>query len=177
MNYFWGKLYNLMNDYYNNNCVISRTIDYCIHTIIPQEITDNFNINIKYNEYNNILLSHQLSRDMSLYKFSIYPEPVYLYHRIINNNRIKFGKFRVIAHPEFDKRELQVDLLYESRYFLKYHFLRFMETHGFSKELNNILSIFSHDYLHYILYNLRDVNENGAVNYYNRVILYESITK
>jgi hypothetical protein len=134
-------------------------------------------MNLRYNEYNNILLNYQLSNDMASYKFSIYPEPISIHYKIINNEKVKFGIFRVIAHPEYDNRELQIELLYEARYFLKYHFLRFLEIYGFSHEMNNIRNINSYDYMYNTIYEIKNITKEGAIDKCNKLLLYESINK
>lgn len=157
LSYYLGKYY--------GHCVITKENICKIHHIV----SDICNLC----EYNCLLLNYKLSQDMNEYKFSIYPEPIDIYWKQINDNKIKFGLFRVIPHPSYDHREIIIELLLESRYFLKYHFLQFMEKHRVQS--NNIRNLYSEDYLYHTLINIQKVTEKGAVDNNGELVLYEKI--
>jgi hypothetical protein len=189
-----NRLNFIMRQVYNK-CVITNTPttnvttydtpvhDIIVHTIVPLN-------NLIYSEYNNILLTRRLSYDMNNLKFSIHPEALTVYYkRDIFGNQIKYGRFRVVPHPSYDQREVQIELLYESRHFLKYHFLKFMEYyksfvgeallrrnlellsrhHGVGELLN------SDNYLYNTLCNISHVRNDGAIDVTGDMVMYESI--
>lgn len=171
------KLYNDMNLIYNNTCVISgnnQLIDLCITSIIPPNILNNNDI-LNY-KYNYIVLTHKLADDFNKFKFTIHPDPISFDYIKVGNKYMKAGKFRVVPHPFYDNKTFEIILLYNSRVYLKWHFLKFFEANNFNPIYWNIKWYNgSLDYLNNYVSNIGHINSEYIKDKYNNILFTDDI--
>jgi hypothetical protein len=158
-------------------CVVNKTgYDNVVHSIIPCDILNTFNSGLVYSVYNNIILSRYLSSLMNNYMLSIFPNPITTFNITYKNKNYTFGIFRGICISNFRYDEFQVQLLANSCYFLKWHFLKFLEHNNIHPIHYHIIpDINSTQYIYDTMMNIGNIGINYVNDKDNIPMVYEPI--
>jgi hypothetical protein len=160
----YQKLLNNIRDIYKH-CIITKSIN----NIILQPIMPLFYIKravhqLLFSKYLYIPLSTDLSISYQNFRFTIFPDPDIIFYERINNKTIKGGIFKGI---DLNNNIINVALLYNSRVFLKYHFLKFLEINRIYPNVYNYQDkyIYSDLYLDDIIYEISDIDSENIFDY------------
>jgi len=176
------KLHYDMELMYQNKCVISgnnNVYDLQVQPIVPFNIMELVNPNIKFTKYNYLVMTKQLASDFVNYKFTIYPEPIFVtYTKLPNDKFVRAGEFRVLPHPNYGINELKVNLPCSCAPFLKWHFIKFFEVNNFNPNIWNIKYTISSDaYLYNFIYKIGNINTDYVKDKNNDVMFNDVIEK
>jgi hypothetical protein len=151
---FQKLMRNLRNIY--SSCIISKQAGY-YQSIIPLYYVNKYIPHLNFSKYLYMPMNNEIYNEYMNFRFFIYPEPTTIFYERINNKLIKGGIFRAI---HLNGQEVNVVLLYNSRVFLKWHFLKFLETNKIEpikyqyqhKYMNSDL------YLNEVIYNIKNID-------------------
>lgn len=147
------------------SCIITKTTNnVSLQSIIPLYLLSHSGLHLLYSKYLYIPLSNDLLDNFQNYRITIHPEPTTIFYEAINNRVIKGGIYRAI---DVNNNGVNIVLLYNSRVFLKYHFLKFLEVNKLNPIYFNYghKSIASDIYLNSIIYDISRVDNENIFNY------------
>jgi len=119
---------------YYPQCVISGDKFPSITSIIPLVFASKPYL---YNcIYNKIMLSIELIDKFNRFDFTIHPDPLDVMECMIDNKIEYVGKFQIIS-SNADLHLKIIELLAASKYFLRWHFYKFLEKHNIQKDMDS----------------------------------------
>jgi hypothetical protein len=148
-----------------STCIITKTTNNVnLQSIIPTYLLSHSGTHLLYSKYLHIPLSNNLINDFQNFRITIYPEPTTIFYENINNKIIKGGIFR--AYDIYNNC-INVVLLYNTRVFLKYHFLKFLETNKINPTIFNYQDkyISSELYLNRTIYEISRIDNENIFDY------------
>ena len=162
---------------YGQLCVINKTInDNVVHSVVPNDILNSFNTELPYSIFNCLIVNRYISNLMDIFMVTIFPNPITTFNVIFKNKNYTFGIFRGICISNFRQEEFQVQLLLNCCYFLKWHFLRFLEHNNIHPlQYRLIPEINSDQYTYETLMNIKHIGVNYITDKDNVPILYDPI--
>jgi hypothetical protein len=148
-----------------SSCVITKTTNnVSLQSIIPPCLLSHSGSHLLYSKYLYIPLSSEVLDNFQNYRITIHPEPITIFYEKINNRVIKGGVFRAI---DVNNNGINVVLLYNTRVFLKHHFLKFLEVNKIHPLYFNYghKSIASDVYLNSVIYEISRVDNENIFDY------------
>lgn len=139
-----------------NSCVITKQSG-SFQTIIPLYYINKYASHLNFNKYLYIPLTNELWNEYNNFRFTIHPEPYTVFYEYINGKIIKGGIFSAI---DLSGNKTSIVLLYNSRIFLKWQFLKFLEINRIepSKYNYQFKYINSDLYLNEVIYNISKID-------------------
>lgn len=162
---------------YGSNCLVNKTnYDNVVHSIVPSDILCSFNGDLVYSIFNNIILSRYLSNLMNNFTISIFPNPITTFIIPYKNKNYTFGIFRGIYISNMRYEEFQIQLLVNSCYFLKWHFLKFLECNTLHPIYYRIVyELNSDQYIYDTLMNIKQVGIDYVNDKDGYPVVYEQL--
>lgn len=160
----------------NRTCIVSGDNNcgnvYIVPLYINQIIT---NPNIIKLQCNNILLNYTNQNKFNNFEFTIYPEPINFEYFNINNENVLYATFNIIL-PNGSYKECK--LPYQSKYFITWHFMKFVEKHNINKGQFGIKKMMSSDdYMNNIIKQIHFMDNINMKDKDNDNIMYPEFEK
>lgn len=160
---------------YYTNCVITNNHKAHATSIIPISVTYP-NIYLNNCLYNNIVLSNNLVTKFNNFDFTFYPEPLSV-SEFNNNGKIDYiGIFQIIALNDLNAINLKdVKLFACSKYFLRWHFYKFMEKYNIDFSRYNLTKDMISDNYLYIVKQVKYIEYCNLMDESFDVIMYPEL--
>lgn len=179
-------IYNI-NNLYDNKCIITNntnnTNNLIVQSIIPYDKLNNINNDIMYSKFNYLLLNDVYANEFFNFQFTIHPDPINWYYiKLQNGKYMKAGKYRIIINPLsnmllYNNINKEIVLLYNSRVFIKWHFIRFFEVNNLNPLLWNVkYTETSNEYIMKVINNISNITNENILDKTNDVIMIDNIS-
>jgi hypothetical protein len=162
------KLTNKLQKIYPGCLITKQSCDF--QSIIPLYYINKYVSHLNFSKYLYISLNNNLKNEYQNFKFSIYPEPSTIFYEYNNGRLIKGGIFKAV---HINGQEINVAILYNSRIFLKWHFLKFLEINKIEPNIHNYQYnyINSDLYLHEIIFKIKNIDYENIYDSIGDVIM------
>jgi hypothetical protein len=139
-----------------NCCAITKKVG-TFQTIVPLYYINKYVPHLAFNKYLYLPLTNELWNEYNNFRFTIYPEPMTIFYENLNGKIIKGGIFNAI---DLNGNQTNLVLLYNSRVFLKWHFLKFLEVNRIEPSKYNYQFKYMNSdlYLNEVIYNISKID-------------------
>lgn len=155
-NLYSKKVLDFYKCIYNNSCGVTKE-NAIYGALIPLYYIKNYANHLLFSEYLYIPLKETLYRDYINFKFTIFPEPEIIFYQNINGITFKGGMFKCMDKGDNIK---YINLLYNCRVFIKWHFLKYLEVNNIHPSFYNYQNKYmnSEIYLNEIIYKIISID-------------------
>ena len=138
------------------SCAITKQVG-TFQPIIPLYYINKYAIHLKFNKYLYLPLTDVLWNEYNNFRFTIYPEPITIFYENCNGKIIKGGIFLAM---DLNGNQKKLVLLYNTRVFLKWHFLKFLEINKLDPSIYNYQYMYMNSdlFLNEVIYNISKID-------------------
>jgi hypothetical protein len=124
---------------------------------VPLYYINKYVPHLAFNKYLYLPLTDELWNEYNNFRFTIYPEPTTIFYENLNGKIIKGGIFSAI---DLNGNQTNLVLLYNSRVFLKWNFIKFLEVNRIEPSKYNYQFKYMNSdlYLNEVIYNISKID-------------------